>query len=268
MILRKVIISLLIVMTAGLLMFKETDKQVLSDAVLKEQVPVLMYHKVNPYFYDGGKGLRVTPAAFQEQMQYLYDQGYHTISLDQLMDHWQKKSDLPIKPVVITFDDGYEDNYRFAFPVLKKFGFTATIFLVYDDIGGFNVWDDKKNVAHHIRLLSWPQIDIMKAEGITFESHTLTHPNLTRITPEAARREITESKEKLEKRLGTEVNFIAYPYGKRNPVVDEAVRMAGYRGAVTTAIGKNLASTDPVGLKRLRVNGYTTMEGFTRMVEK
>lgn len=267
MIMRKIIISLLIVLTAGLLMFKETDKQVLSDALLKEQVPVLMYHKVNPYFYDGGKGLRVTPEAFREQMEYLYERGYHTVSLDQLMGHWQKKGDLPSKPVVITFDDGYEDNYRFAFPVLKKFGFTATIFLVYDDIGGFNVWDDKNNVAHHIRLLSWNQIDIMKGEGITFESHTLTHPNLTQITPEAARREITESKRKLEKRLGTEVNFIAYPYGKRNSVIDEAVRTASYRGAVTTVMGKNLASTDPVELKRLRVNGYTSMKEFEQMLD-
>jgi peptidoglycan/xylan/chitin deacetylase (PgdA/CDA1 family) len=267
MILRKIIISLLIVLTASMLLSKEVDEPVFSSATTKEQFPILMYHKVSPYSHHGGLGLRVSPADFHDQMEYLHEQGYHTVSLDQLMDHWQKKSALPTKPIVITLDDGYEDNYLFAFPILKKFGFTATIFLVYDDIGGFNVWDDNKNVAHNLKLLSWRQIDLMQSQGITFGSHTLTHPNLASLTPDEARREIAESKKLLEEHFGHKVNFIAYPYGRRNPVVDDVVRLAGYRGAVTTHHGKNTDSTDPVQLKRLRVTGNTTIKEFEKMLD-
>jgi peptidoglycan/xylan/chitin deacetylase (PgdA/CDA1 family) len=265
---RRIVIFLLFVLTAGLLMFRSAEKEVLSEAVLTEEVPILMYHKVSPYSAHGGPGLRVAPESFREQMKYLYKRGYNTISLNQLIDHWQRKDTLPSHPIIITFDDGYEVNYNFAFPILQRYGYTATIFLVYDNIGGLNIWDDNKNVAHNIKLLSWEQIDLMKNQGITFESHTLTHPDLAYITQEEARREITESKKKLEERLSNQVNFIAYPYGRRNPAVDEAVRASGYRGAVTTEIGKNTEYTDPVQLKRLRVTGNTTMKEFEQLLER
>lgn len=264
---RGIFIFLLLVLTAGLLLFRDTEDEVLSKAVIKEQIPILMYHKISPYSTHGGPGLRVTPQAFRQQMKYLYKQGYNPISLNQLTDHWQKRDTLPARPIIITFDDGYEDNYNFAFPILQKYGYTATIFLVYDNIGGHNTWDDKINVAHNLKLLSWEQIDVMKNQGIVFESHTLTHPDLTQITPDQAKQEITESKKKLEERLGNTVNFIAYPYGGRNPVIDETVRSAGYRGAVTTEWGKNADDTDPVQLKRLRITGRTTIKDFERMLD-
>lgn len=267
MIYKKVAVSLLIVLIAGLLWFKGTEKKVLSVAVQQELIPVLMYHRVSPYLYRGGPGLRVNSDAFRRQMKYLHDHGYHTISLDQLMDHWQKNLPLPARPIVITFDDGYEDNYLYAFPVLREHGFTATIFLVYDKVGSYNTWDAKDNIVQRIDLLNWRQINIMKKYGISFQSHTLTHPDLTNVKPERARLEILESKKKLEKKLGVQVNFFAYPYGRTNPLIEETVRQAGFRGAVTTVPGKNSASTNPVELKRLRVNGHTTMKAFANMLE-
>lgn len=268
MIWRKILISLLIFLTAGILLFRGTENEVHSEDILTDELPILMYHKVSPYSAHGGPGLRVTPEAFRRQMKYLYKRGYNTVSLNQLTDYWQGKETLPSQPIVITFDDGYEDNYLFAFPVLQKYNYSATIFLVYNNIGEYNSWDDNKNVAHNIKLLSWEQIHVMKDRGISFESHTLTHPDLTAITPAEARWEIAESKQKLEERLGRQVNYIAYPYGRRNSAVDEAVRLTGYRGAVTTVVGKNNSGSDPVQLKRLRVNGYTTMKDFERMLEK
>ncbi|MHB9094639.1 MAG: polysaccharide deacetylase family protein [Eubacteriales bacterium] len=266
--LRKSLGILLVVFVAGLALSRVTDAPVFSAASNKEKIPVLMYHKVSPYYYHGGPGLRITPDFFEEQVRYLKERGYHTVSLDQLIDFWDKKAALPSKPIVLTFDDGYEDNYRFVFPILKKYRYTATIFLVYNDIGGYNAWDSKNNLVQRIRLLSWVEIRAMQKSGISFQSHTLNHPDLTALNPIDAEKEVRESKAKLEKALGKPVCFIAYPYGRRNPVVDDVVAKAGYKAALTTIMGKNTIGTDRFILRRLRVNGYLNMNRFKKMVEE
>lgn len=232
-----------------------------------DSVPILMYHKVSPASLMNGPGMRVSPGQFEKQMRYLSQSGYNTISLDQLYDHWDNGTTLPKQPVVITFDDGYEDNYIFAFPVLKKYKQKATIFLVYNEIGGYNEWDAKTNPARRLRLLSWPQIYEMQKNGISFESHTLTHPRLSEISPQTASTEIILSKAKLGEALGKPVNFIAYPYGKSNKEVREIVRKAGYRAAVTTMTGTNTPNDDRFYLKRLRINANVSINEFKQMAE-
>ena len=264
---RKTLWLAIFMLIGGLVLFKASSLPVFSVSTDEAQVPILMYHKVSPYAVHGGLGLRVPPKNFDLQMRYLKEHGYHTISLDRLIDNFDTGAPLPTRPVVITLDDGYEDNFNFAFPILEKYKFTATIFLVYNNIGGLNSWDDHKNVAHNLSLLTWPQIRSMQKYGISFQSHTRSHPNLRTLSLEKAAEEIVTSRTMLEKRLGTPVDFIAYPFGERDGRIDEIVERAGYKGGITTMMGKNNSSTSRWRLKRLRVNGSTGTDEFAQMLE-
>ncbi len=268
--LRKVLWAALLIVISGLALAKtaEAPAPVFSTAMGKEKIPILMYHKVSPYIHHGGIGLRVTPDNFECQMKYLYERGYKTITLNQLFDFWDRGESPPPRTFILTLDDGYEDNYLFAFPILKKYGFTATVFLVYDHIGGYNVWDIRRETQPHIKLLSWQQIKEMQAYGISFQSHTLSHPSLTTVDPQIAETEIRLSKIQLEQALGAPVNFLAYPYGRSNKNIEKMARAAGYKAALSTAFGKNDINTNRFRLKRLGIRGNTDLDDFARLVER
>lgn len=232
------------------------------------QVPILMYHKVNPDGRSGGLGLRVPPDRFAEQMEYLHDNEYRTISLFDLVSFLKEGGELPPRPVVITFDDGYLDNYLYAFPVLKKYGFTATIFVVASYVGKTNLFDVKAGLQPENPLAGWEQLKEMAAYGITIGSHTLDHPRLTRLSPEKAFREIKESREKIEKELGRPVLFFSYPYGSYNEEIVRMVEKSGYLAAVTTAQGTATPGSNPYTLKRIRVLGTYDLRKFASELNK
>lgn len=223
-------------------------------------IPILMYHKVNPDPRTGGLGLRVPPQKFARQMEYLAGHGFHTVSLTDVVDHFQKGKPLPLRPVVITFDDGYLDNYTYAFPILKKYGFTATIFVVANTVGKTNVFDAKIQPVN--KMAGWRELKEMAGYGITIGSHTLDHPNLTRLSLEEARHQIKESKALLEAHLGRPVEVFCYPYGKYNHELARVVRESGYRAAVTTGQGLAGPGDDPFTLKRVRVKGSYDLQKF------
>ncbi|SHI55753.1 polysaccharide deacetylase family protein [Desulfofundulus thermosubterraneus] len=223
-------------------------------------IPILMYHKVNPDPRAGGLGLRVPPQKFARHMEYLADHGFHTVSLTDVVDHFQKGKPLPIRPVVITFDDGYLDNYTYAFPILKKYGFTATIFVVAHTVGKTNTFDAGRQPVN--KMAGWRELKEMADYGITIGAHTLDHPRLTRIPLEEARRQIKESKALLEAGLGRPVEVFSYPYGRYNRELALAVRESGYRAAVTTEQGLACLGDDPFTLKRIRVMGSYDLQKF------
>lgn len=134
------------------------------------QIPVLMYHKISPSPKSGGLGMRVTPESFNLQMLYLVKNGYHTVRLTELTGFIKEDKTLPSKSIVITFDDGYLDNYKYAFPILKKYGFTATVFVVADYISETNDFDVVKKLQPVNKLLGWNEIDQMSAYGITIRA--------------------------------------------------------------------------------------------------
>lgn len=276
MIKRKLLASVLLILSGTLALFLYDLLPVFSQGDSTPQkflnitkgIPVLMYHKVSPDSFRNGPGLRVTPYEFERQVKYLKESGYTAISLDEVINHREKGISLPNRPVVITFDDGYEDNYTYAFPVLKKYGYTATIFIVYNEVGGYNQWDIKEHNTQPFKLLTWEQIRTMQDYGICFESHTLSHPHLTSLTADEARKEICESKIKLEQVLGKPVNYIAYPYGQHNDQICEITRKAGYKAAVSTITGTNQQNTDRYRLKRLRVNGYLSFDNFKTIMNR
>jgi peptidoglycan/xylan/chitin deacetylase (PgdA/CDA1 family) len=231
-------------------------------------VPILMYHKINPDHKTGGLGLRVMPADFDWEMQHLKDNGYHSVNLGAVVDHFQKGTKLPDKPIVITFDDGYQDNYRYAYPILNKYGLTATIFVVTNTVGGNNDFDYKHHIQPKNKMLTWNEIKEMNANGITIGSHTLDHIHLTKISQAEARRQISDSKIILKKELGKDILYFCYPYGDYNQAVAKMVKESGYLAATTTQLGLVQSPVNPYMLKRIRITGHFDHQRFIEELHK
>lgn len=193
-------------------------------------VPILMYHSFDAS--EKGKGLLfVSPHHFEQQMAFLKKNGYQVIPLDELVDSLKAGKKFPHNAVVITIDDGYQSNYSYAYPILKKYGFPATIFLATSFMG------TKKT------YLTWDEIKEMAPNGITFGAHTKNHVHLPSITDRNILwDEIAGSKEVIEKQLGSPVMFFAYPTGGCTEEVKELVRKAGFRAACVIHDGHHMVS--------------------------
>ncbi|HBV88969.1 MAG TPA: xylanase [Desulfosporosinus sp.] len=215
------------------------------------EVPVLYYHSV---LLEEGNKVRMPPDQFEAQMIYLRDKGYESVSLGQLYQALYKGGDLPAKPVVITFDDGYEDNYTIAFPILKKYGFTASVFVVSSYINGEG-------------FMSEPQLKELIANGWEIEGHTVSHPYLTQMDKHTVINELKHSKEQLEKVLGQPVNFFAYPYGDYNVDVAQAVKDTGYLMAFTTERGWVNPNLDEWHLQRVYCFTDMGLNEFSRRLQ-
>lgn len=251
--------------TLALVLRPESQPAVAPSA--PSELPILMYHKVSPDPRVGGLGLRVHPANFETQIKWLAAQGYKSVSLDLAVAWVQKKGILPPKPIVITFDDGYRDNLRWAAPILKKYGFRAAIFLVNDQIGLTNAWDEALGAPTNY-LLNETEILNMAVDGFQFGSHTRTHRRLTDLSASEARKEISGSREALQKRLGIQMKYFCYPYGSTNRQVLELTRKAGYAAAFTTSQGTVHQGDNVYTLRRLRVTGYFNLNKFRNLIKR
>lgn len=191
----------------------------------KQPVPILAFHKVDPRFEWGVT--RTTPRQFRSVLQYLKSNGYQTISLQDLTN---PKHPLPDNPVVLTFDDSYESIYQYAYPLMMEFGFRGTVFVISAYVGSFNRWDVNLGWLT-FRHLNWDQILEMQSRGFEFGSHTHGHPDLTRVPEERIRWELGYSKSCLEDRLGSEVPFVSFPFGRYNQQVVDIAKKVGYQKA-------------------------------------
>jgi peptidoglycan/xylan/chitin deacetylase (PgdA/CDA1 family) len=206
-------------------------------------VEILTYHKISDDFEWGITRQKV--GQFEKGVKFLHDQGYKTVSLE---DVFRPKQDFE-KRVAITFDDGYEDVYSNAFPILQKYGFTAFVFIITGFVGKCNNWDfnlGRKRKKH----LSWKQIKEMSEFGFDFGSHTVNHPDLTKIDPNWVEYELKKSKKVLEDKLGKEVNFLSYPFGRYNRFVQEEAERSGYKRAYTLCSKMKEDGFQPFAQKR------------------
>ncbi len=194
--------------------------------------------------------LCVSPVLFEKQLDYLHKQGYYSVSLKELVEHQQKGLKVPGKSIIITFDDGFRNFFEIARPLLKKYGFSATIFLVTDKIS-----------ANDRNFLSWEEILQMKKEGFDFGAHTCSHCVLTEVSLEKAKWEIEQSKKIIEEKLGQKVEFFSYPYGEFNGAIEDLVQEIGFLGAVVTPHGPGIEER-PYALKRIGVNYDNSMRVF------
>ena len=205
---------------------------------------VLMYHHISEQLV-GQPLSNVSPRLFEKQIKFLLSRDFKVISLTQLVESLKGNSPLPPHSVVITFDDGYKNNFLHAYPILRKYDLPATIFLTTGFVNGNiepgsysmayrELFSKCPNQAKEWLPLSWEEIREMSENGIDFGAHTVSHPRLTKIPLEKAREEIEESKREIEEKLGKEVKCFAYPYGDYNEEIIELVKTAGFACAVTT----------------------------------
>jgi peptidoglycan/xylan/chitin deacetylase (PgdA/CDA1 family) len=229
---------------------------------MKINLPILFYHKIHkPRPGARGINLYVPPARFEQQMRYLHRRGYKSIALEDAIEKIRQGRPITPKSVVITFDDGYLDNYEYALPILKKYDFTATIFMVTDFAGKDTKWPHSKETLPE-RLLSWDNIREMAQQGISFGSHTCNHWNLNRLSADQISYELIESKKKLEHELQKEVTTFCYPYGEYNSQVVDLVKKSGYRGACATDHGNRHTPGDVYTLKRVFIWNDTPLRKF------
>jgi glycosyltransferase involved in cell wall biosynthesis/peptidoglycan/xylan/chitin deacetylase (PgdA/CDA1 family) len=222
--------------------------------------PILLYHAIGSL--DEPAGLYVMPAyQFAKQMTWLKRMGYLPITLKHFLACQRDRRLVPVGSVVITFDDGYVDNYTDAYPVLQQQNIPATIFLVSGYIGLDNKWDEQKPLADR-RLMSWSQIQELMERGVQFGAHTCTHPSLTAISSNRAEDEITHSRQQLESRLSEPVDFFAYPYGEHDPCVQAMVRQAGFAAGCTVDAGLNTLITPVFSLRRTEIQGTDSLPRF------
>lgn len=198
--------------------------------------PILAYHSITtPGSPPTADPLAISVSEFERQMSYLHASGFRCMSLEAIMNNWNSGKPIPPKTFGLTFDDGYENFGRLAFPILQRFGFTATAFLVTEHVGSKSNWPGEAGTP----LLTWPQIRALAKEGITFGSHTCCHPRLPMVSEKVVWQELVLSKRHIENELGQEVQFLAYPYGHSSPEVRELVGKAGYVAAFGQATGKS-----------------------------
>ncbi len=226
------------------------------------KIPVLYYHKIDfPKKNAVYKGLYVTPKQFKKQMFLLKRLGYGTIGPEEILSFVKGHKLSVRKPLLITFDDGYENNYINAYPVLKEVGFSAMIFISAGFVGKKNVISDERERVLE-DFLNIKEIKSMADDGFFIGSHGINHYFLDKLEEGALISELTASKAYLENMLKSSVDFFSYPFGSYNANVMRAVKKAGYSGAFTTNKGRVGVGDNSYELKRIPVNGYNNIFNF------
>jgi len=224
-----------------------------------QTVPVLCYHKFSKTEDDQ---MTVTESTFEEQMRFLKEQGFRVITLDELVNFINFKSQIPQRSVVITIDDGWRSTYEIAYPILERYGYPATLFVYTDMIVGSS------------STLSYELIKTMSETGIDIHCHTKTHRNLNRKSEqesfkeyfEAIERELTLCREIIKQKLNIKVKYLAYPYGETNPLVIALLIKLGYKGAFTTESNSNAFFVHPYRIGRSMIYGDLDLDDFKRLL--
>lgn len=217
---------------------------------------ILMYHSID----ENGSPASTSFEKFSWQMGYLKEKGYQVIGLDKFCSWFEGKCALSPRSVLITFDDGYRNNFSMAFPLLRRLGFPAAVFVLPRLCGKFNVWR-RKGVPLQ-PLMGWKELKALKKRGITIGAHSMTHSDLSDLPPGRAWREIAGSKSALEKRLKRRIRFFAYPRGKTSETVKGLVKKAGFSMAFGILKGNIRRNDDPYDLRRVYISERTTGQEF------
>ncbi len=223
------------------------------------KVPILMYHYISEPPADADVyrvDLSVTPEMFRQQMAYLHKNGYTPISFYDLTTAIVSYSELPEKPVLLTFDDGYLDNYEVAYPILQEFGFKGTFFIVTEFV-------DKGREGY----MTWAHIEEMARQGQGIESHSRTHPELVGKSRDSLIWEILGAQETIAAHTGKRPRYFCYPGGYYDEATIQMLQELDYWGAVTTQSGSWHGFDDRFEWRRVRMRNSTTMTEFIRLVD-
>lgn len=218
-----------------------------------EGVSVLMYHMIGD-IPDNGAVL--TEANFRAQLELIRQNGFHPITMQELYAYVTEGAPLPEKPVCITFDDGYADNFSLVYPLMKEYGYPWTVFVITGDVGkpGRMTWDELREMA--------------ESRAVTIASHTATHPHLAEISAEEARADILAAQQALREKLGIENRWLAFPYGSYDADVIDIAKSLGIQMVVTSDSGRVHTGDNPYTLRRAwignEVDGNNYLERLTR----
>jgi len=225
-------------------------------------VPILAYHSIAD---DGPSELlpwRITPAVFKQQLRFLREHGYRSISLEEWADCIAGKTPPSGRPVVITFDDGYESVLTEAAPLLDAAGFRATVFAVTDRVGAFANWDTTSGPP--LKLMSWDDLRLLEARGFSIGSHTTAHLDLTGLTNEEIERDSREARAMLRRELGHDVDSVAFPGGTSDARVRAALVHGGYRIGVEIADRRSTLADNIGCLPRIEILATDDIDSFAR----
>ena len=228
----------------------------------KKSIRALVYHNITDLFVPDEWQQMTTPRdLFEKQMRYLAENGYKTISAYEAYKNLVSETEIPSKSICITFDDGYRDNYRNAFPILEKYGLKASVFITADFVG-------KKDASEE--YLTWQDIIEMRKSG-EFEigCHSLSHRNLAGLESEDLTEEIGRAKRITEDKIDGKINVFAYPFGWQNAFNDKvinAVRGEGFSCAFTAIHGANTKQTDLFRLRRIRISWLNEIDEFQKVL--
>ena len=234
-----------------------------------------MYHHINP---NRGDMITVTPEVFDAQMRHVKEAGYRSLGADELVEFISGGIEIDGRAVAVTFDDGYLDNYVYAFPVLKAYGVRAAVFTVtaWADLAtGENRAKGKDGLMEDFRrrppthgaaramiekgdcrgaVMDWEMIEEMRGSGLVeFYSHTMTHKRCDRLSGKELLDELKGSKLAMEERLKGACKYLCWPKGGNTPASVEAAKAAGYAGVFTTVPGVARKGDDPFSIKRIPV---------------
>lgn len=247
---KKIFISLTLILT--LILSQKIFAQNVTEIAEGPKVLILNYHQIQ----NTSASLSIPLEDFDAQMNYLTSHGYVSITPEELYSGLNGQLELPKKPVLITFDDGYADNYKNAFPILRRYGMRATIFVIPAFVGVYN------------NYLTWDEILEMQDGGITFESHTMHHYKLEELPDDEIRSELLNSKTILEEKLGRPVEFLAYPTGTYNLHIAGIAKEVGYKGAFTIKYGVVDLGSNFYALERVPIfnsAGHTMKDFYERI---
>lgn len=228
--------------------------------VVTQRLPILMYHRVAPTGSATMNRYRVTPEAFEEQLRYLRDAGFYSVAWEDWQSAMAVRRPLPGRAIAITFDDGYLDFFHYAWPLLKQYGFTATVFLVTEHVGGSNTWDAA--YGEEVPLLGWSEIRQLQDEGVEFGSHSATHSPLTALSVAEVVQEAARSRMLLSRYLGRSIRTFAYPYGDFNAVVQHLIEACGYTIGLSCRPGLNQFDDELLALRRIEVRNSDSFQEF------
>ena len=200
--------------------------------------PILGYHRVGPFKRDHVP--TVSGAAFEKQLGWLARWRYRVIPFEDLVACLDRGEPMPRRSAVITFDDGYEETHSVAWPILKRFGFPATMFVTPNEV----TWEG---------FVRWPQIVEMARDSMAVGSHTMTHSYLPLLSGERLTQELCESKRIIESQLGRPVRLLSYPSGGYSAAAQQAARQAGYVAACTTNRASSCSAVDRYALRRIKI---------------
>lgn len=222
------------------------------------RVPILMYHYVSNPLADADEyriDLSLAPDVFEQHMEYLFYEGYTPISLYQLHDALMTGTKLPPKPVVLTFDDGYSDHYTSVFPVLRRYGYTATFFII-------------TGMPDHSRpeYMTWEQIAEMAHAGMSMESHTRDHPSLNGRDYDFLVYQLLGAQQSIEHFTGRQPHMFCYPGGRYDDLALTVLRTMPVWRAVTTQTGSYHTTDNALEMPRLRISSDTGVAGLAMLL--